>query len=73
MKLKLTCGNCGHAHIFEESIIYINNMGCPECGVRYTYHGNVTVGMHDESAITLDDVRAVIREELAAARIVPRG
>ena len=73
MKLKLTCGGCRWSVILGTDIINLRdtNNSCPNCHRYYNNFYDSTISLHDESAISLDDVRAVMREELANARIVP--
>ena len=68
MKLKATCGNCRHEHVFEGPTVNMTNEGCPACGGRYAYSG-YTLGIYDESALTPDVMRAIIREELQNVKL----
>lgn len=75
MKLKLACGGCGYIRILSSDTITLSSLdreGCPNCNRWYRDFYDSSVGLHDETAISLDDVRAVIREELTHARIVPQ-
>ena len=70
MKKRIMCAGCLETLCVEGDDFYLGNaiVVCPSCCRKFVYHG-----AHDESAITLDDVRAVVREELANARIVPEN
>ena len=64
MKLKAICGNCRHERVFEVSVINMNNEACPACNQPFRYSGYTTIGVYDETALTPDVIRAIIREEL---------
>ena len=72
MKRQLKCAGCGESLIIEGDDFYLGNaiVVCPSC-----CRALACPGPSDESVITAmtpDKVRAIVREELAAAKIVPR-
>ena len=70
MKQGLKCAGCHETLVVEGEDFYLGNaiVVCPSCCRRIA-----VPALPRESAITLDDVRAVIREELANSRIVPKN
>ena len=69
MKLKATCGNCQHVHVFSEPVVNLNNEACPKCNQPYRYSGYTTMGLHDEESISPDVIRNIICEELDKRRM----
>ena len=69
MKRELKCAGCGESLIIEGDDFYLGNaiIVCPTCCGRLA----VPAFPH-MSVITPDDVHAIVREELLAAKIVPR-
>ncbi len=67
MKRELKCAGCGESLIIEGDDFYLgySSVICPACCRGLAYPG-------PSPAITPDEVRSIVREELAAAKIVPR-
>ena len=76
MKLTVVCGGCRKTRdvemIHEDNITQIIIPRCPNCGRQYRDFYDTLIGLHDETATNLDDVRKAIHEQMVNAPIAPK-